>query len=390
MVSISTSLDNFCYMPWYGLAIAANGNIKPCCQYKGGVANTLDSDIIEEYNNDKMKSLRSKFLSKQKPKECNSCWEREKQIGESRRLWFQEKFDEYIDKDETLTVNLQNPQWIQADINFGNLCNLKCRMCGVWASYGWKDDEIALANISKDYKKQKEPVQLIEQNLNTIKSLLPGLKNIKRIDFKGGEPMMAKHHIEFLDYMIEKGYQKNVTLQYTTNGTIVNKKILSKLSKFKNVRIMFSIEGTKNLYQYIRGGKYDIDHFVETVRLYDKLDNVLLGFNVTMQTYNVLDLHNLYIFLNCLNLKHGSAKGAFNTICNEPNYLNPLNIPYELRFDIINKLENINDFTNFNTSLKSFKFDIELWNIFVNFTKDLDKLRNENVLNYIPEFSEYF
>lgn len=43
------ALDNFCYMPWFGLAIAANGNIKPCCQYKGGVANTLDSDIIEEY-----------------------------------------------------------------------------------------------------------------------------------------------------------------------------------------------------------------------------------------------------------------------------------------------------------------------------------------------------
>ena len=153
---------------------------------------------------------------------------------------------------------------------------------------------------------------------------------------------------------------------------------------------MFSIEATGKLYQYIRGGKFNIDNFQKTVKLYDQLDNVLLGFNVTMQTYNVYNLHKLYNFLNNLNLKNGSAKEAFNTICNEPNYLSPLNIPYDLRFDILNNLQQIPDFHNYCNSLSNFKFNKTLWNTFVNFTKDLDKLRNENIVDYVPEFKDYF
>jgi len=44
--------------------------------------------------------------------------------------------------------------------------------------------------------------------------------------------------------LIAKGHHKNVTLQYTTNGTVQNPNILNLLKQFKSVRIVFSIEGT--------------------------------------------------------------------------------------------------------------------------------------------------
>ena len=35
-------------------------------------------------------------------------------------------------------------------------------------------------------------------------------------------------------------------------------------------------------------------------------------------------------------------------------------------------------------------FNEEQWDIFINYTKDLDKLRNDNVVDAVPELKEYF
>jgi hypothetical protein len=40
--------------------------------------------------------------------------------------------------------------------------------------------------------------------------------------------------------------------------------------------------------------------------------------------------------------------------------------------------------------LEKRKFDPDKWQTFIDFTRDLDKLRGENILDYCPEFGEYF
>lgn len=381
--------DKFCYMPWYGLTVAANGNIKPCCQYKGSIANTADAvDIRKAYNSTKMIQLREEFLAGEMPEECQSCWEREELIGTSRRLWFIDKFDI---PDDTLHVTVCNPQWIQADINLSNVCNLKCRMCGSWGSSMWFAEELLLAHMDDRFQKNKNALPIVQHDLESIKSLLPGLENIQRIDFKGGEPMLAKHHDIFLEWLIEHGY-RDVTLQYTTNGTVVNDRIISLLSKFKDVRIMFSIEGTGELYEYIRGGKYTTDDFEKVFNTYDQLPNVTLGFNVTIQAYNLLNLYDLYGYLNDLafNSVNGSAVGAFNTICNQPDYLSPFVVPDKYVNVATANLNEIPDFDHLVRSLEKRWWDEEKWKTFVDYTMALDLSRKTNVVNYIPEFAEYF
>jgi len=389
--------DKFCYMPWHAITLTANGDIKPCCQFsnKGRLPNTEHATIMENFDSERMQDLRKQFLKGEQPKACNSCWEREDLVGQSRRLWFNKKFmksdSAFINGEIPDTYKVPNPKFYQADINLSNVCNLKCRMCGSWASNSWFEEELALAKIDKRYEKNSNPVPLQQYGLEDLRSMLPHLKDVRRIDFKGGEPMMAKHHNQFLQWLIDEG-MTDIELFYTTNGTVQNPKILKLLSHFKRVSICFSIEGTGDLYRYIRGGKYKIEDFEKTLAVYDKLENVQIMFNVTLQNYNIFNLPDLYMYLHELEDKYNrvSANSSFTTICNKPAYLSPLNIPDHLRDKAIENLSLFSDFDNLVESMKNRKFEPELWEVFINFTNDLDKMRDDNVADAVPELKEYF
>lgn len=387
--------DNRCYMPWHGLAVAANGNIKPCCQWGDNLGKVGKQDIVETFKtHPKIVKLREDFLNGLKPDSCKSCWTREEQIGESRRKWFVSKFMNTVPDNYDYRSVVDEPMWTQMDINLSNVCNLKCRMCGSWASNSWFEEDILLSKINPKFEKENNPSnQIIRQHgLEDLKSLLPYVSKLTRIDFKGGEPMMAKNHVEFLEMLVAEGLNDKLTLQYTTNGTIVNPKILNVLSKFKKVRIMFSIEGTGDLYKYIRGGKYDIDQMESTLAMYDSLDNVEIGFNVTIQAYNLLNLKDLHGLLAswARKYKHVSNVGAFTTICNAPMYLSPFVLPQSLRLEAKNDLANIGDFKKLCENLESGNIYTEHWETFKEFTVELDKIRGESIIDVVPKLGDYF
>jgi len=391
--------DNFCYMPWHGLAVAANGAVKPCCQWRDSIGDIDDIDVIEAWKYDKkITTLRQQFIDNERPDSCSSCWEREDQIGESRRLWFFNKFvtKKQFEKRDTYKPKLQpnNFKWMQMDINLSNVCNLKCRMCGSWASNQWFDEEVALANINPAYEKTKDPSQLElrQHSIEDLAKLLPYMEDTRRVDFKGGEPMLAKNHVEFLDLLIDKGYNQNLALQYTSNGTVVNPKILDTLSKFKEVRMMFSIEGTGSLYSYIRGGKYTIEQLEEVIGLYDELPNIHIGFNVTIQAYNLLNLYDLQKQLKVWTQKFRNVydDSAFTTICNKPMYLSPFVMPEKLRKQVSKQLVGHGDFVGLLKRLDDRNTHRKHWETFKAYTNDLDRMRGESVLDHIPELKEFW
>ena len=379
-------------MPWHSICLSANGDIKPCCQFtnKGRPPNTEHPTIMENWNSQRMQDLRQAFLNGEKPADCNSCWEREAQMGHSRRLWFEEKFGKYITKPTTDLI-VEQPQIIQADINLSNVCNLKCRMCGSWASNSWFEEEVTLAEKDRRYQKNPKMQSVRNVTVEEIQNILPHIKDVKRIDFKGGEPMLAKHHDDFLQWMIDQG-MTDVHLLYTTNGTVQNWRIMNLLGQFKNVSLVFSIEGTGTRYSYIRGGKYPIEQIESNMARYNTLENVKINFNVTVQNYNLLNLKELYDLLHEWENKYSrvDANSAFTTICNQPNYLSPLNVPDSMRDQAVQQLDGISDFKTLVRSLKNRQFDEDRWATFINFTKDLDNLRKDNIVDHCPEFAEYF
>jgi hypothetical protein len=114
-------------------------------------------------------------------------------------------------------------------------------------------------------------------------------------------------------------------------------------------------------------------------------------FNVSLQNYNVLDLHNIHTLLQSFDdkYKNVSAKSAFTTVVNEPTYLSPLNIPEDIKNIVIDNLTGIPDFDNYVNKLKNHTFDEKEWEVFCNFTADLDRLRSETIKDIIPQFVPY-
>lgn len=383
-------------MPWYGFTLTGNGRVKPCCMYKGTTKSIYASSeepitsllVSEEYN-----QLRESFLRGEMPKSCSSCAQREEQINYSRRVWFKDKFSEYIDSSKMLKRVPEDFQFVQMDINLSNKCNLKCRMCGAWASSKWISDEVELASVSGNpygRETREENLKLFEHSFERLRELVKNMKSVKRIDFKGGEPMLATQHMAFLDLLIAEGLASQVQLVYTTNGTVVNKKILDRLQKFSEVQISFSLEGTGDLYSYIRGNKYKIEDLRKAMEVYSQLPNVFLVSNVTIQAYNLFNLREIHEFLSEIELPNFSSKGAFNCIVDSPSYLSPMVWPMKERELAIKKISDIDDFSHFSKNLLDQPEDQRLFSKFIGFTKHLDRLRGESFLDLYPQFSSYF
>ena len=137
---------------------------------------------------------------------------------------------------------------------------------------------------------------------------------------------------------------------------------------------------------------WTIEDFEKTVTMYNELSYVQIMFNVTLQNYNVFNLPELHMFLHKLEDKYTrvSANSSFTTICNKPAYLSPLNLPNDLRDKAIENLSLFSDFNKLVESMKQRTFNPELWEVYINFTNDLDKMRGENVVKAVPELKEHF
>jgi radical SAM protein with 4Fe4S-binding SPASM domain len=383
--------DSFCYMPWHAIDVRPNGEVKPCCQYLDSINHTSNGlDLAASYDNTHMRNLRQEFLDGKRPSNCKSCWEREAQVGESRRTWFETFLGEHLPTDHQYMANVDDPKWIYAEINLSNVCNLKCRMCGSWGSNQWFEEELRLANIDPRFEKNPKIIPLVQHDLDRLKSLLPHVSEIKRIDFKGGEPMLAKHHNQFLDWLIEQGHNDRIILSYTTNGTVINQQILERFTRFKQVKLCFSIEATGSLYSYIRGGSHTLEQTLKNIRTYDDLENVHISFCSTVQAYNLLNLSQLHALLNGLNLKHGGAKGAFGNLCNRPAYLAPFVVPDDIRDQALMLIRDIPDFERLTKTLETRTFDQNAFDTFCQFTRYLDSWRCENICDHVPQLARYF
>jgi sulfatase maturation enzyme AslB (radical SAM superfamily) len=380
-------------MPWHALTLTGGGDIKPCCQLKGAQGNIHRGETFAQtLDGENARRLRREFLAGRRPAECSSCWTREASIGESRRTWFARKFGEALPANAVYDEESVG-ELLQVDLNLSNFCNLKCRMCGSWASHQWNEDDRALSAVDRRFKRENRPerLRLFETAPARVQELLPKLRSVRRIDFKGGEPMLAKAHPELLEMLIANGLHTKASLHYTSNGTVLNPRVLELLAKFRKVSIVFSIEAVGPLYRYIRGGRYDVADLAHNIARYDELENVSLGFNVATQIYNVTRLRELHDFLFSLDLKRGSARDAFKyTMVNDPGYLSPFILPNALREKALAGTHGLEELQSIHHRLEQTAFHRELWDIFKSFTSELDRRRGESILDVLPEFAPHW
>lgn len=263
-----------CLDPYKNLNIVSRNNkleISSCCLHSVHRAETIDF-----YNDITLNKLRQEWNSGEFPASCNTCKVSEDQFGSSRRTgsnsWYR---DNNLDNTDVELVRL--------DYWTGDLCNLACAICSPNNSSVWKQELNLPVNV------RKVASNVFWKDLD--------LDQLKFVHFNGGEPLLSKEHIEFLEAIPVKN---NVHVNYNTNGTILpSEKLLDLWEKFKLVQLDFSIDDVGPRFEYQR---YPASWSETADNLQWYVDNAphnsMFAVNTTVSVLNQQNLDNLDQWIN--------------------------------------------------------------------------------------------
>lgn len=274
--------DIFCNSPWFELQIYWDGSYGFCCAEDHKIYDSTDAAkynvknmSIQEWMNSKpMKDVRKSMLGDSELSICARCQITQEKSGTSRRHQcnqksaiftknhFLESFNQSPHKNiflDSIFDDKLHLQPLDLHIDLGNYCNLACKMCGPLASSriathynNWgikkspKEDNFDGASTN-DWTRD-------QSTFNRIVREIASFKNLQNIHFMGGETIIQKGFVRFLDRLIEAG-RHDVGISFVTNGTVYNKEAIEKLQKFSGrVNIEISIETTTQHNSYIRQG----------------------------------------------------------------------------------------------------------------------------------------
>jgi radical SAM protein with 4Fe4S-binding SPASM domain len=302
--------DNLCILPWISLETSPVGTARPCCLAEeeivdeNGLKMSVKQHSLDEiFNSNYMQDLRQQFRQGHKPETCKKCWTEEAAGRTSKRLNTQVKFKESI-KDVPVLQDTIDGIWF-LDLKLGNICNLKCRICGSWSSSKWAGEEIDYlkqSGATKARQKQHTAYQMLKQGAwpresqmfwQSLDQLLP---TVKYLEFTGGEPFLIQEHIDLLKRAADLGYAKNIGLHYNTNGTVYPTELEAVWADFKRVEIALSIDNVGQRFEYERYGA-DWSEVNKNVRKFELLKsscaNIDLQLCFTVNVLNVLYLDDL-------------------------------------------------------------------------------------------------
>lgn len=403
--------NSFCYYPFTALALKRwyKGKIYtpyPCCntaflkheEWENSFPPTGKMTPEEIFHSETFNKLRRDLLDGVKPEICSVCWKNEENYQTSTRL-----FSHHILKHD---IDLDNPKLQVLDIGTGDVCNLQCRSCNPVASNSLRKDQKAFRDRGVKY----EPWDTLpyrytdgDENKSIISpspdskqwnALLDNVHNYTYIKASGGETFLSSSFIKFLDHCIEQDVAKDIVLNFTTNATQFSNSMFNRLSKFRYLEPIFSIDGIDKVYEYVRYPQ-SFDGLEKNVKRYlsSKLNNEFIVVNYVLQAYNIHNIKDTVEWIHQLCVEH-NVRINFTI---ELLKLVPLNVsclPTEMlieQYDILKSIpEQYNDtlYFNIDAALAHLKKcidngqDMEMLEKFIKTTKEFDINRNQSYKDY--------
>jgi organic radical activating enzyme len=433
----------FCPIPWNFQAVRTNGDLRVCCQAnvtknqgvirkENGVAyNAGKDELVDSRNATMMKEIRLNMLNGVWSEECGRCRTEEENGLVSRRSYENQQWSLSFEEAKTKTksdgsIDIDEFPIVYYDFRFGNFCNLKCRMCGPSDSSAWYEDWIKVWNdntfndtsgkvtIQFDPKKdlvadgfdwpEYEPFwQQLESNIH----------NIEHVYFAGGEPMLIERHYDFLERCVERNEASHIIIEYNTNMSTLPSKVINLWKHFKQVRIGASVDGMEAMQEYQRHPA----KWTKTLSNLQKIDNlpnnVIAWLAFTVTAYNVNHMIDFMKWkLNDSGFKkiNSTTRRPIIThhVAHHPKHLNIRVLPENLKQDLTTKFKEFVEWVRENNYgihvikqaediangvvnyMNSESYHEEYWHEFVNYTKKLDTIRKENIIDVEPMFKDYF
>ena len=289
-------MDTFCVLPWYGLELPSNS---PCCLlFKSADINQVKHDL----------------LSGVKSPACGKCWDLESQGNKSRRQFENEFLDYKLDRDLELIkqdCKTTNMTPLVYQLTTSNLCNQACVSCGSIASTKWAEIEKRMDIIPK--KRVDLELENIDINYTTA----------KRISLLGGEPFFDPKTFVILEKLIEHN-NTDCFVSIITNGSIMlSQSKLDLLSKFTDLNICISIDGTGPVFEYMRWpAKWDT--LLDNINSFQKITkNISISY--TISSLNIFYHQQTIDWFNKQGIRHNHG------IVSSPNWLSLTAMPVELK-----------------------------------------------------------
>ena len=245
---------SFCIIPWIHLYVNTDGKVYPCCISASRASNTISNiankSITELMNSPFQSQLRLDMLN-DVPREdvCSKCNQEDAAGLNSFRTGINRDFilkiAPLIEKTNKSTGEIENPELLNWDFRFSNLCNLRCRTCGDTFSTSIAAENPAVKMKKITWVKDETSIDKLRQHYSSV----------ERIYFAGGEPLIMEEHFTVLKELSELDRAKEISIVYNSNlMNLEYKKIdfLTLWSKFKKVTIGVSLDQIEERAEFVR------------------------------------------------------------------------------------------------------------------------------------------
>jgi organic radical activating enzyme len=374
--------------------------VRPCCladdelvDNEGKKFSLLTADFADIQNSNSMQTLREEFLAGRRPQTCRKCWNEERAGRKSKRMHTLDRM-KHMGISSEWTTDAKPLMFL--DLKLGNICNLKCRICGSWSSSQFATEELNDMHPDEDKKKSHAYTMLRagawpRENQQFWQEIDQVLGDIRYIEFTGGEPFMIDQHFDMLQGIVDRGIAHQVEIHYNTNGTQYPERGPEIWRHFRTVEIAFSIDDLHERFEYQRTNaawaevEANIARFrllraamphlqlqccstvnVFNVRYIDELAQWIVQQGFDFVYWNMM--HDAWYFsIGCL---PDSAKAVIS------QHLRSANVPPEYR----EEFDRIVDFMNNGASTDGFMTVMKI--------RDLDRKRQQNFRTVSAEMAE--
>lgn len=391
----------FCVLPWISLEASPIGTVRPCCladdeilDNNGQKFSLLTANFDSIQRSESMHTLRQQFLAGEQPQTCRKCWSEERAGRTSKRMHTLDRLKHTI-KDHEWTEDAKPLMFL--DLKLGNICNLKCRICGSWSSSQFAAEDIA--QLPRDEQKKSHAYSMLRagawprENDQFWTEIDNHLQDIRYIEFTGGEPFLIDQHFDMLQGIVDRGIAHQVEIHYNTNGTQYPERGQKIWRHFKKVEIAFSIDDVGDRFEYQRSNALwaevceNMDRFRDLKEIHA---NIQLQICATVNVFNIRYIDQLAHWLDrntdsfefvYWNVMHDAWYFSIATLPDTAktaltDHLLSVSVPQQWREEFVR----IVDFMNGGASTDGFMLRMKI--------QDLDQKRNTNFAQVCPEMAE--
>jgi MoaA/NifB/PqqE/SkfB family radical SAM enzyme len=266
--------------------------------------NAQTHSLAQIWNSPGMKDVRRRMAEGEQLPHCRNCFNDEafgrvSQRNRSNEHWLGRPEGHMLARrieESTDGTAPFDPMYL--DLRLGNLCNLKCTACKPLYSSQIERDEIhSKWNAETPYTRLESRFGPEGEwyDADQLLGEMVGISgNLAKIQLAGGEPTINKTQIAFLKHLCDAGRAPDIDLVVVTNLSNVRQDVYDLFARFKSLCVVVSIDGTHEVYEYVRYPAKWSSILNNLARLRRARPDVHVQIDLVLQAINSLNIVDVF------------------------------------------------------------------------------------------------